>query len=280
MGKNEICIVIPIFKENLNDFEIQSVAQCVNLLSDYQICFICPAELNICFYKSKFPSINNYIFFDKYHFVNFKSYNKLMLNPNFYSKFKNYKFMLIYQTDCYVFKDDLLAWCKKDYDYIGGIWFKDFTGNPNEGAKLWQAGNGGFSLRKITSMIRILSSKKPSKNIKQLIIEKNKLFSTDKINYFKEFILLPLNILGYENNYSFKAKNYNLNEDFYFVEASLKLKDFNIPKVENALSFSWDRNPQFLYEKLGSLPFGCHAWYREDYPYEGNRDFWMNKILK
>jgi hypothetical protein len=278
MNKNQICIVIPIYKEILNDFEIQSVEQCIEILSDYSIHFVCAKELKVDFYKAKFPEIYNFIFFEEKYFKDLKGFNRLMLSGSFYSGFKKYSYMLIYQTDCFVFRDELLTWSNKGYDYIGGVWFDDFIGNPYLDAKVWYAGNGGLSLRKIKSMMQLLSSKKPLKSFRQLIAEKRKLYNIGKINFLKEIIFLPLNLLGFRNNYNYQAKMHNTNEDVYFVEASLKYKGLKIPKVEDAISFSWDRCPKFLFDYVGHLPFACHAWFREDFPYEGNRNFWSKQI--
>jgi hypothetical protein len=68
--------------------------------------------------------------------------------------------MLIYQLDAWVFKDDLMKWCNKGYDYIGAPWFEDF-GSYEKGKKLWRVGNGGFSLRKIKYFCKVLSWKWP-----------------------------------------------------------------------------------------------------------------------
>lgn len=280
MDKKEICIIIPIYKIELNSFEIQSVNQCIKILSDYSIHFACPNGLNIDFYKENFLKIENFTFFDKDYFKDIAGYNRLMLSVGFYRTFNKYKYMLIHQTDCYVFRDELLDWSERGYDYIGGIWFEDFIGNPYKDAKVWYAGNGGFSLRKTKSMIRLLSSKKPLKSFKQLVTEKKQLYKTGKIKFFKEFFLLPLNLFGYKNNYNYHSKKYNLNEDFYFIEAYSKYNDLKVPKVDKTLSFSWDRCPAFLYEKLEYLPFGCHAWFREDFPYEGNKEFWLKHITE
>ena len=154
MIKKNICIVIPIYKEALNDFEVQSVVQCIKVLSDYTICIVYPKGLNIDFYKTKFVEIEQYVHFDTYYFKNLKGYNQLLLNVHFYKSFKNFDYILIYQTDSYVFRDELLAWAKKGYDYIGGIWFKDYHVSPLKGAKVWFAGNGGLSLRKIGSLYK------------------------------------------------------------------------------------------------------------------------------
>lgn len=278
MNKKEICIVIPIYKESLDDFEIQSVEQCVKVLSDYTIHFVCPKRLNIDFYKAKFSGIINFTFFDNFYFEGVEGYNKLMLSVGFYKKFDKYKYMLVYQTDCYVFNDELLQWANKGYDYIGGIWFEGFVGEPYLGSELWQAGNGGFSLRKIKSIRRILTSKKPIKNMQQLIMEKKKLYKNGKINFLKEFFWLPSNILGYQNNFNYQAKLNSKNEDVFFMEAYLKYNGLRVPNIEGALLFSWDRCPAFLYEKLNQFPFGCHAWFKEDFPYEENKEFWSKHI--
>lgn len=276
MNKKNICVVIPIYKKDLNVFETQSVEQCVKILTDYSIHFACPEGLCLDYYKEKFPNIINYDFFRNDYFKDLEGYNKLMLSFEFYERYNNYNYMLIYQTDCFVFNDSLLDWCNKGYDYIGGLWFDDFVGNPDMGAKLWQAGNGGFSLRKIESIIILLNSKKRLKKWNQLVAEKIQLFKKSKINFLKTILFLPLNMLGYQNNYCYKARNYKNNEDVFFIEASLEGEKFKVPPVSEALFFSWDRNPNFLHNELGILPFGCHAWFREDYPYSGNKVFWLN----
>lgn len=276
--KNDICIVIPIYKESLNEYEIQSVNQCIKILSDYSIHFICPKGLNITFYSAKFPELNNYHFFDQNYFNDIGGYNRLMMSCDFYKKFKNYDFMLIYQTDCFVFRDELLDWVKKDYDYIGGVWFEGFVGDPYLGAKFWRAGNGGLSLRNIKTMIQLLSSKKPLKSFQQLIVEKRNLFKIDAFNGIKEFLFLPLNLIGYKNNCQNYSKEFRHNEDVFFVHLHTVYKVLKIPKVEDALLFSWDRCPDFLFDNLDELPFACHAWYREDDYYERNKKFWSKHI--
>ncbi|MDV7187440.1 DUF5672 family protein [Lutibacter sp. TH_r2] len=280
MIKKEICIVIPIYKETLNKFEIISILQCIKVLSNYNIHFVCSKKLNIKFYKSKFKEITNYTFFEEEYFANIEGYNSLMLSANFYKTFENYSYMLLYQTDCYVIKDELLAWANKGYDYIGGVWFENYRGNPNLGAKEWFPGNGGLSLRNIKTVIKLVSSKAPLKNMKQLNEEKNKLKNKANFNIYKWFFSFPFRLMGYKNNLNYLAQNYKANEDVFFMQASLIYKKIKTPNVNQAILFSWDRHPAFLYNKYKKLPFACHAWYRSEIPYEGNKEFWMSVIKK
>ena len=260
MNKEDICVVIPIYKECLTDYEIKSVEQCIKVLSDYSICFVAPNGLNLDFYKSKFVTIRQYVFFDKSFFKDITGYNRLMLSPFFYKKFTEYKYMLLFQTDCYVFRDELLDWANKGYDYIGGIWFDDYTGDPFLGAKMWEAGNGGLSLRKIKSIATMLASKKPIKTAKELVKDTVKLRNIGRISFLKGLLWFPLYFFGYRNNINYQSKNYQFNEDSFFIETSFKFKSFKIPSVEEAIGFSWDRHPAYLFNLKKKLPFACHAW--------------------
>ena len=82
---------------------------------------------------------------------------KLMLSPTFYRSFQKYRYILIYQLDALVFSDRLLEWCATDLDYVGAPWMQSrdspWVGTP-------RVGNGGFSLRKVSSFVRVLSSEK------------------------------------------------------------------------------------------------------------------------
>ena len=280
MTKNDICITIPIYKETLDSFEIQSINRCIEILSQYSIYFVCSKTLNTSFYKAHFQDIKKYMFFDKQYFESLRGYNQLLLNINYYEVFSKYEYMLVYQTDCYVFKDELLYWASKNFDYIGGVWFKNFHNYNNNKPKLWFPGNGGFSLRKISTFIKVLNSKKRLKNYSQLEEEKKKLGKTKGLKSFKNSILFFLKFFGYKNSVSFYAKHFDNNEDVFFSNLCMEYHMLKVPKVSDALLFSWDSNPEYLYQQLNQLPFGSHAWFRDDKPYENNRAFWLNIINK
>ena len=74
-------------------------------------------------------------------------YSALLKEPEFYENFKNWKSVLIYQTDALIFRkiDDIYF----NYDYIGAPWTYS-----NQWCK-YPAGNGGFSLRNVVSCIRV-----------------------------------------------------------------------------------------------------------------------------
>ena len=278
MTKNQICIVIPIYKTELSFYEQQSVMQCLKVLSDYVIYFIAPNKLDTSWYSENYSLVNSIIRFDDFFFRNLTTYNKLMLNVEFYESFLKHEYMLIYQPDCYVFSDQLLDWAKKDYDYIGSIWFENYHGNPKDGAKLWYAGNGGLSLRKISKMISILTSTKSTLGISGVIKNMPSLKDVTFGRYIKEWMQLPIKLFGYKNNTKYLAIKHGVNEDVFFMESNLKYNQLSVPEVKEALLFGWDRCAAYLYAETNQLPFACHGWYRDEFPYEGNKDFWLTKI--
>ena len=156
-------IVIPVYKPVPEWNETISFNRCLHIFKKHSISIITYKNLDISYYASLLNSsgINyNIEFFDNDYFRSEVTYSQLLLSKAFYQRFIDYKYMLIYQLDAYVFRDELQYWCNQGYDYIGAPWFEDCSSHE-EGAKLWKVGNGGFSLRKTSRFIQILSYKGP-----------------------------------------------------------------------------------------------------------------------
>ena len=150
-----IGIVIPIYKSELSDKEKLSVSQAFKVLKKYKFFFVAPRNLNSINYERYFePYHHQFIRFDdKYFYQGLEGYNDLLLSEDFYKTFSEFKYILIYQPDAYVFRDELMKWCKEGYDYIGAPWLED----KDEKIKLNGVGNGGFSLRNIKKFLYIFS---------------------------------------------------------------------------------------------------------------------------
>lgn len=267
--KNLVCVVIPIYKEIPSDFDIISLKQCFKKLKEYEIVLVAPRNIKLenyeCFGEFKI------IRFSEKFFKNIEGYNKLLLSPFFYLKFLSYKFILIHQTDAFIFKDELKYWCSKNYDYIGAPWFENF-GISRETDNIKGVGNGGLSLRKVNSIIRSLLSFSYLDNPKYLIKKHLQYNWKGKIKHFPEL----LSDFTIRNNSFFLFNNYQHNEDkFYGLHIKNKKKWFNVANEENALKFSFELYAKKLYSiNNNKLPFGCHGWNK----YSTN--FWKNIIEK
>ncbi len=145
-------VVIPVYKETLNEFEKISLAQVQKVLGHYQIIFVAPQGLKITYATQG----NIAFFFPPQFFQSTKTYNYLMMSPAFYQAFLKYEYILIYQLDAFVFSDKMEYFCGLGYDYIGAAWpsLTKFT-YDNKVYKM-RVGNGGFSLRKVETTYNLL----------------------------------------------------------------------------------------------------------------------------
>jgi hypothetical protein len=265
--KKQVNIIIPVYKENITNEETFSLRQCVKVLSAHQITLICPKALKLDVYYKEYPNFK-VEYFKASYFKNIQGYNKLMLSNELYQRFRQFKYLLIYQLDAWVFRDELDYWCLQGFDYIGAPWFSGWD-NVDFNAKCIGIGNGGFSLRNVKSHLKFASHP-------FLWINRKKMF----LNLYKGGFIDVLKILPrllkrlYDNNLQIAKNKLKSNEDGYWsLNVGGNFRTFKIPDGTEAARFSFEMNPEKLYEITGhKLPFGCHAW-------EKNMKFWKKFIL-
>jgi hypothetical protein len=225
---NKLAIIgIPIYKKQLNELEKISLQQVCKILYKYPIVFIAADSLDFD-YGIEYHRFRVERFPEKY-FQNTSSYSQLLLSEMFYQRFLKYKFLLIYQLDAFVFSDQLEKFCLMNYDYIGAP-----MGYVSH-MKKWEGwiGNGGFSLRKINTIIRLLKDTK------------------DMLNKYEEKNLWK-----------------RLEDQFFSFCGRNRICNFKSAPVKDALRFSFDSDAKrCYYRNHKELPFGCHAWYKNDYEF-------------
>jgi hypothetical protein len=275
-----VCIVVPLYKSfsNLSTDECLSFKQMCNILGKREICLIGPYNLD---YKTYIEFANNLgvkckiINFDNKYFTSSSSYNVLLLSKYFYKKFSDFKYILIYQLDAWVFRDELDDWVEKKFDFIGSPFFDNYD-KAQINSDVIPGGNGGFSLRNVQKVLNLFN------RFEKLKYFKKYLFNNNRINLFtfNQFIgKRPIRIY-------FKIKNvyrlekyldsgFNENEDiFWSIYCSYYFTDYKVAPFSEALKFSFEANPSLLYElNTFKLPFGAHAWRKYD-PL-----FWSDKMI-
>lgn len=256
-------IVIPVHKEKPDSDEQLSLRQCATVLNGHPICIVCPQRLDASEYDrilSESKANHSIECFHTRFFDGIKGYNLLMLDKSFYMRFKEYKYMLIYQLDAWVFRDELYKWCSKGYDYIGAPWMENVNGE----IKLTGVGNGGFSLRRIQHFIDVLSYRGPVRRGKQLNLE----------HTVKNRIYQFLYSMGWQNTISYYKKDPTLYEDIFLsiFLSNTKLRA-QMPEPGTAAYFAFEKQPSHLYSVTRQLPFGCHAWRKYEY-----ESFWHQYI--
>lgn len=265
-----IATVVPLYKSKLSADEHVSIDSFLTHLKGYDFYAVVPQHMVNG--VEGLPSSFQYTSFPNRYFRNIDSYSKLLLSKEFYAAFLKYDYILIAQTDALVLSSDLQTWYEKDWDYIGAPWAKDFK--TYSGLEFEGVGNGGFSLRNVSSALRVLNTKvsplvdynfepKPRwwhwKRVKKVMLF---------LNWFRRF--LPKISLE-----SYLQKHYRGGEDIFWGKYAKRFDPtFKVAPVEEALLFAFEADPAGSYQKTaGRLPFGCHAWARYD------RNFWVRMGL-
>lgn len=142
----ELVVVIPIYKEEIDYYDIVSLTQVKRVLSDYEICLIAPKSLNIENYSEYSSFVER---FDDYYFESPSRYSRLCLTEDLYNRFIDYEYILIYQLDAFVFFNSIKQFIG-EYDYIGAPL------SNNTYWKNYHVGNGGLSLRKTKKCVEMI----------------------------------------------------------------------------------------------------------------------------
>ena len=221
----KIVVCIPIYKAKLSFFEQIAIRQMKKILVGYKKVFFAPESLNFDFGElgegvgvERFPD---------YFFRGVLNYSALMLNMDFYKRFSQYEYILVYQTDAFVFSDRLPEFCAMGYDYIGAPVTR---ANPLWNFIAGRVGNGGLSLRKVNSAIKMLEQ------------HQNKLTG------------------------SLASIFWQWEDIFWGYCGQQKDFDFQVAPVNIATEFALDDTLSgFKRLQKGWRPFGGHGWWQRNY---------------
>ncbi|HEY8483826.1 MAG TPA: DUF5672 family protein [Longimicrobiales bacterium] len=261
-----VAVVVPASdRTELTADEEISLRHLLHFLGDYDRYLVLPrgSDLRLPGFAAKR--------FNRKFFGSARAHTRLMLSRRFYAEFREYRYILIYHLDALVFSDQLREWCETGLDYIGAPWLRSAE-EPAHGFA--GVGNGGFSLRKVSSMLRVLDSRR---------------YQLDPEAYWARYHAWkpwPKRLFGWPlkglkrahrlNGARWEASRFRGNEDkFWAKRAQHYDPEFRIAPVEVALRFAFEVAPRYCFEQnQRTLPFGCHAWPRYD------RAFWEPYLLK
>lgn len=227
-----IAIVTPLYKQIPSASELASLAHGFKVLGKHKQFIVVPDTLDLSGYGDVLDHCAIMRLKAKY-FVSVASYNQLLLSKFFYQHFTDFDYLLIFQPDAFVFRDDLDHWCEFGFDYIGAPWPNGEKIRPHSfrGAHRFDrllprfnkpvlkfVGNGGLSLRKVSTALKTLDS------------------------------------------HWLTAKSWIRNEDLFW-----SIHSPNVPGEKMASMFALEENPSGYYKANGNhLPFGCHAWEKHE----------------
>lgn len=227
---NKCAVIIPIYKLPLTNFEMVNIDTTLENLKGHQVFIIAPDDLDIAsLHKhSNFSGVER---FNKNFFKSVSDYSRLMLSDELYMRFEStYSHILVCQTDAVILKPELSSWLVKPYDYIGAPWrngyeikIKTNTIPIAEGIQCKAyVGNGGLSLRRIDSCLRL----------------------------FNEFKDIHANWI--EHGHA---------EDLFFGFTGSISKFFQLPNIMTAALFSHETDSDYFFKFIGNQPpFGVHGF--------------------
>jgi len=268
--KQQAIILIIAHKESLSSSEKLSLKQCYKILAKHHIKLICPSGLNIEQYRNIISNIEVEFIDPKWH-SSYAMFNLLKMNSLLYNKFEDYQYILFYELDAWVFKDELVSWCCKGFDYIGAPWFEGF--HLPQTNKLIGVGNGGFSIRNIKSSLRVLNRIHQLRRIRKFWF-KSRVQSIWRFYKMVSFFKFLFKIQSITDLNTLLFLNDSMQEDFYWTQLIAKtFSDYKVASIEEAVKFSFEVKPSLVFKMNNyQLPFGCHAWEK----YEP--DFWKEYI--
>ena len=258
-----VAIVVPVYKKfkYLDESELKLIDQIKSVFTNRDIFIILPESLEAdwkeeCGFKT--------IIFNDSYFKDKLSYSKLLCRKEFYESFSDFSYIQIIQTDCWVFEDKLDYFSELGLDYIGAPWMLGgFDGCPEE--KLWKTGNGGFSLRKVSTFISILEQ-----------IESNQKGKMPVFKIVPKSTKAIIKNLGIRNNLKHYIKEAPGEDIFWctYVPKIFNPSEFKIADTVTAAHYAFEVLPRFLFERVtnGRLPMGCHNWLNN------NLSFWKDHI--
>jgi Protein of unknown function (DUF5672) len=243
-----VAVVVPVFRERLGEDEELSLRHLHAHLGGYDAFAFCPVGLDL-----ELPGLVP-VRLDDRHFRTHRDYSWLMLSAGFYRRFERYEFVLVHQLDCGVFSDELPRWCGEGWDYVGAPWVRrGADGRPFFAG----VGNGGLSLRRVESFLRVLATRRPGAAAARHVLE-----------VAHRVVREP------SRARQLVRDRYVYEDKFWSQEAPRLDPGFRIPPAETAVAFAFESEPRFCFEQNGGrLPFGCHKWRAHD------PEFWQPYLL-
>jgi Protein of unknown function (DUF5672) len=228
------CVVVPVYREQLEPFEQVSLTQLAEKLGKHPIEFVAPAGLDLRPYR-RFLGERRVHRFDPRFFAaradSRNSYSALMVSEAFYGRFEGrYEHLLIHQTDAFVFEDQLRLWVSRDLDFVGSPHWAGWGANKELG--MIGVGNGGFSLRRVDAFMRVLRDRTRLRNRMQLAVR------------------------GSHARALRRARKGEMVEDYYWGHFA----PIRVASIREAIPFAFEMGLELMEEDYREIvPFGCHA---------------------
>lgn len=199
-------ILVPIYQSHLSEDEKLTLDRVCHIMDKHPVLFLAPEHMRGFLTGKGYDAI-----YVPDECMNSRlSYNRLFLDADFYLKFKDYEYILVCQLDVFVFHDKLDEFCGLGYDYIGA---PSVLRRNDCGMYELYGGNGGFSLRKVKGIRKLLMNH--AEEVASWTGLEDEYFSYCGEQYENEFRVAPFHIaktFAFDRfaRYMYRANNFEL----------------------------------------------------------------------
>lgn len=256
-ASKQVAIVVPIYRTELDATETIALRALERHLGAYDRFVVHPIGLQLPAALNGMTALP----LSPRRFRDIGAYSAMLMSPGFYRHFGDYRHILIYQTDCLVFRDELHAWCEAGFSYIGAPWLR--KDRDKKRRHYLAVGNGGLSLRHVGDHLRVLESTRLKLTSKS--DQSRRFFHSWRQG--KRLIAHWLRSkLSRRPAAHIIRRHFDQAEDiFWAYYAPLLDKSYSIAPVETALRFARERSAEGDFPRTNAdLPFGAHGWHKID----------------
>lgn len=254
-----VAIVVPMYRETLDATEKVALKALDRHLGRYDRFVVHPMGLTLPDAFETFRAVP----LSKRRFQTIHAYSAMLMSPDFYRLFQDYRYVLIYQTDCLVFRDELTQWCEAGYSYIGAPWLRKDRDKVRR--RYLAVGNGGLSLRHVGDHLRVLRAGR-------LRLGRKSEQSCRFFHCWRQGKRLVAHALACRRHAGRKTaahtirRRFDQAEDmFWCYYGPLLDPAYRIAPIEVALRFARERSAEGDFPAdRDALPFGAHAWHKID----------------
>lgn len=257
-------VLVPTHLERLGEELAATLLHNASQLKDCKLEVILPETCSPSWYEAFFAEhdINGTVRLVRAdYFGSPAAVNKMGTDPAFYRMYEEFDYVLICHLDAWIFRDRLAYWMSKEYDFIGAPLFLPENDKVHFLQRMAPFGsNGGLSLRRVASCIRVLETFQPGLSLWRItqavwFLARNRQWG---------FIAILFRLLHeLSQDWRGTCEKYNIYEDVFFtIIAPLCGNRVSIPSSRTAMKFACEVNYPLFQKELFRLepPMGIHGY--------------------
>lgn len=264
LASSRLVVLMPTHLEQLDEPLSATLLHNTLQLKEYKLEVVLPESCDPSWYRSFFVehgiqgSVRQV---PSKYFGSPTAVNRMGTDPQFYRLYLEFEYILICHLDAWVFRDSLDYWMDLGYDFIGAPLFLPQNGHASFMRRMAPfGGNGGLSLRRVASCIRVLETFKPGIGPWRftqalLFLVRNRRFG---------FILILFRLVRLlRRDWRSTREKYNIYEDVFFtVIAPMCGNLISIPSSSMAIWFACEVNYSLIQKEVLGLepPLGIHGY--------------------